>query len=141
MIQTSQQIPQAVIKRFWAKAKRAQQVPEISGVKFVKPCLIWSAARDNDDYGVFRAPPGTMGVPKGILKAHRFAFWLHHGPFPRNVQIDHMCEVKACIEFEHLQMLGLIEHTMKTNTRVLERWNATKDEIVGELRPADDVEF
>ena len=69
--------------------KRIQRDPE-SFWKYVLPvtesgCWLWLASGP-DGYGRF----GTQG-------AHRLSYVLAKGPIPRNLQIDHLCRVRCCV--------------------------------------------
>jgi len=91
--------------------------------------LVWQGAKDNKGYGVMRIRAKTkngghhMGLPSGIVRTHRLAYWIAFGPFPRNAQIDHKCRRKLCCEPEHLQLVGASEHAGISNR---DRWLAEK---------------
>lgn len=61
------------------------------------PCLIWSGARDSDDYGIFYAHGKRYA-------AHRLAYTLTQGYIPYGQEVCHACDVPACIRWEHLQI-------------------------------------
>lgn len=59
-------------------------------------CWLWSDPAINR-YGVL-----WLGKGKGQLSAHRFSYQLHHGEIPRGWVICHKCDVKNCVNPEHL---------------------------------------
>jgi len=78
-----------VTRAFNKDLKRIQRDPE-SFWKYVLPvtesgCWLWLASGP-DGYGRF----GTQG-------AHRLSYVLAKGPIPRNLQIDHLCRVRCCV--------------------------------------------
>ena len=125
-----ERIPASVSRRFWKKARRAQLIPEIPGKKFLKPCLVWTASCDQDGYGIFKAFPGCMGLRSGIVRVHRFAYWIIKGPFPKNAQIHHECENHSCLEIGHLALRGIVEHAAESNVK---RWSGLSEEAEQEI--------
>lgn len=56
-------------------------------------CWQWVGA--SDKYGSFKLRK-TMG-------AHRAAYLLFKGPIPRNLEIDHLCRNRLCVNPNHLE--------------------------------------
>ncbi|WIA95824.1 HNH endonuclease signature motif containing protein [Curtobacterium sp. MCBA15_004] len=62
-------------------------------------CHIWDAATNSRGYGV------VWFQGKAHL-AHRVAWFLEHGTWPtEGLVIDHICEVKRCVNVAHLREL------------------------------------
>lgn len=57
------------------------------------PCVLWTGTINDDGYGTF----GRRG------KAHRQAYEQAYGPIPRGMDIMHLCDVRACVNPEHLR--------------------------------------
>lgn len=100
-------------QKFWDKVSPGSIPPDTEHdgktVLFVTPCLNWKGATDNTGYGVFKANPGTIGSKTGVVRAHRYAYYLMQ-PFPNKFQIDHLCRNRLCVRFSHLQLVGPKEH-------------------------------
>jgi len=73
--------------RFWQKVD-------------VRPnqCWIWTAGRDDHDYGRISSGPR----PARMLKAHRVAWVLHYGTWPTR-HLLHSCGTPACVRITHLR--------------------------------------
>lgn len=117
-------IPKVYITRLHSRCVRDATVPKNhreNGKPFTKPCLLWTGAKDQKGYGVMRLRPrnaaseGDMGIPSGLVRVHRLAYWIAHGPFPVAMQIDHGCRHKSCVEPEHLYLAGPVEHSRLSN--------------------------
>lgn len=88
-------------------------------------CWIWTAGRDDDGYGQFRADDRTR-------QAH---VWIWEqvlsgpvgGRLPEGLELDHMCRNRACVNPEHLE---LVTHTVN-----VERANQARARIEG-FKPA-----
>ena len=60
-------------------------------------CLIWLGARNNKGYGMIFYKGMTMTV-------HRFMYQAVKGPIPDGMQVMHTCDVRNCINPEHLKV-------------------------------------
>lgn len=69
--------------RFAAKTRRTN-----SG------CLLWVGSTDRAGYGMFRLDGSTH-------RAHRAAWYIHHGVWPTDCLL-HTCDTPACVNVEHL---------------------------------------
>lgn len=76
---------------FWAKVSLA---PTPTG------CVLWTAARNTDGYGVFWCPPPVSKM----RKAHVVAWELEHGPVPPGLLLMHACDIRHCCNTVHLRV-------------------------------------
>ncbi len=68
---------------------------------FVQPdgCWTWQGAAQPSGYG--QLWNGTR--PE---QAHRLSYKLFCGPIPENVEVDHVCRVRGCVNPQHLRLLS-----------------------------------
>jgi hypothetical protein len=81
--------------RFWAKVQ-----PDPSG------CWIWTGALNSRGYGSW----GTNGIARST---HRVTYEAFVGPVPTGLTIDHLCEVKACCNPVHLEVVTRAENSRR----------------------------
>lgn len=58
-------------------------------------CWLWTAAINANGYGV-----GWAG--KGTILAHRASWQLHKGSIPSDLRVLHKCDVRCCVNPDHL---------------------------------------
>ena len=80
--------------RFWAKVNKDGPVP--LNRPDLGPCWLWTAGLGGNGYGRFRAN-------KRMTYAHRFAYELLVGPVPEGAELDHLCRVRHCTRYDHLE--------------------------------------
>ena len=64
-------------------------------------CWLWEKATNGTGYGVFRIGSLTDGTRKQVT-AHRLSYELHKGAVPEDLYICHKCDVKLCVNPDHL---------------------------------------
>lgn len=72
--------------RFWAKVDRRDP----------RSCWLWTAAVMPSGYGQFGIRAGT------VMSAHRMSWTLSRGPIPNGLHVLHRCDVRACVNPDHL---------------------------------------
>ena len=60
-------------------------------------CHLWTGELDIGGYGRFR-------VESKRVKAHRVAWSRINGPIPKGMQILHSCDVRSCVNPDHLSL-------------------------------------
>jgi hypothetical protein len=63
-----------------------------------KGCWIWQMCRNNRGYGL-----KWDRETRRLTMAHRWYYERARGPIPEGMQIDHLCNVKACVNVAHLE--------------------------------------
>lgn len=63
-------------------------------------CWLWTGNTDNKGYGHFTMGPGRH---KREQQSHRVSFILFKGEIPDGMLIRHMCNVRNCVNPEHLR--------------------------------------
>jgi hypothetical protein len=88
-------------ERFWPKVNKNGSVP--SHKPELGKCWIWLAAQDGHGYGVF-------GLNGSSHKAYRVSYKWLKGNIPTNMQLDHLCRNRICVNPEHLEIVTQIEN-------------------------------
>ena len=70
-------------------------------------CWVWTKGMNNSGYGSVR----INGEPFG---AHRASYMIFKGDIPQSMDVHHVCENKACVNPEHLELLTRSENVKAT---------------------------
>lgn len=89
-------------ERFWPKV-------DTSG-----DCWLWAGYVKPNGYATFY-PGGGNHIPK--VYVHRFAYEAFRGPIPEGFEVDHLCNIRHCVNPDHLEAV--------TKRENLDRRNAT----------------
>lgn len=92
----SEQPDNKTLRRFWAKVKADPKTG----------CWVWTAATIPAGYGKFR-------VGGKLVLAHRLSWQLENGPIPEDLEIDHLCRVRACVNPSHLEPVNSRTNTLR----------------------------
>lgn len=87
-------------ERFWSKVTKTDT------------CWLWAAASERNGYGAIREP-GTGRM----LYAHRLAYEWLVGPIPEGLHIDHLCNVRRCVNPSHLEAVTQQENNVRSWAR------------------------
>lgn len=71
-------------------------------------CHLWARSKNSRGYGVFY-------FDGKVHLAHRVAWVFAHGAWPNpDLRVDHICEVKACVNPDHLRELTNRENILRS---------------------------
>jgi hypothetical protein len=62
-------------------------------------CFIWLLWLDKKGYGRIR-------VGDRMISAHRVAWQIENGDIPSELEVDHICRVRCCVNVRHLRLLS-----------------------------------
>lgn len=72
-------------------------------------CWLWAGPLRKDGYGTC----GAMGA----YTPHRLSWILHYGPIPDGLTIDHLCNVRRCVNPEHLEAVPRMVNVRRARDR------------------------
>jgi hypothetical protein len=76
-------------ERFWSKVDKTGE------------CWLWTGYIKPNGYASF-APKGSSRNPTKLY-VHRYSYELAHGDIPADLEIDHTCSVRHCVNPDHLE--------------------------------------
>jgi hypothetical protein len=97
--------------RFWPKIDRFGPTPDHAPE--LGPCWLWTAAKNNNGYGTFTL--FLEGQRRKVLP-HRWLYELVKGPIPPGLEVDHLCNTRACLRPSHLRPATHRENTLRGNS-------------------------
>ena len=102
------------------KKTRVQQFHERYLVNPATGCWEWQRGKTAQGYGAFSPPPPDCGTS---ILAHRISWWIHRGPIPDGLTIDHLCHNadptcvdnascrhRSCVNPDHLEPVTDLEN-------------------------------
>ena len=91
--------------RFWSKVDRSGPLPVERPE--LGPCWLWRGSLDHGGYGWFR-------IGDTMQRAHRWAYGQFVAEVSPEDEVDHLCRVRACVNFEdHLEAVAPLVNTQR----------------------------
>lgn len=106
----------AAVQRFWCKVDKNGPIPVVR--PDLGPCWKWLAG-GSWGYGYF-----TLSRAKRI-RSHRAAFMLLRGKIPEGKELDHLCQIRDCVNPSHLEAVTRHEHLLRNMNGIIGK-NASK---------------
>jgi len=86
---------------------------------------VWTAANNGVGYGKIYSEGGRHYGR--LIGAHEASYYIHKGPVPLGLELDHVCRNRACVNPDHLEAVTRAEN----NRRV----GLGRDEVSGRFLP------
>lgn len=78
-------------------------------------CWLWTGATERNGYGLFTGPAGHPVAKMTV--AHRWSYYAMRGPIPDGMELDHLCNVRGCINPAHLEPVTKAENARRRSER------------------------
>ncbi len=112
-----------MLSNFWAKVDMSNE------------CWLWMGARDEKGYGQFNAASAGL---RSSEKAHRLAWRLRNGQIPSGLEVAHRCDVRSCVNPEHLWLATHKENMVDMARKGRQRVKVSPNQVAEiRLRRAD----
>lgn len=94
--------------RFWEQVNQDGPIPKY--YPHLGPCWLWTGKLDQNGYANRTTVNGVKDSP------HRLAYRALVGPIPDELEIDHLCCVRHCVNPAHMDA---VTHALNTERRVI----------------------
>jgi hypothetical protein len=83
----------------------------MSKIKKTDTCWYWTAAKTKAGYGMY-------SIKHKLIYAHRYSYQMFVGELVANMELDHTCRNRDCVNPNHLEQVSHKENIMRG-----EAWN------------------
>lgn len=115
------------------KRKNLKGMPEAerfySYVTRTDSCWYWLGTTIKGGYGTFRRSVEFGGAK---ILAHRYSYSINKGDIPTNLEIDHLCKTRNCVNPDHLEAVTRTVNIQRSKRNVCPRGH-----VYDELRPGN----
>lgn len=77
-------------------------------------CWLWTGYRTSQGYGRFSVAYPMFRDKPVVMHSHRVAFTIIRGSIPDELEVDHLCRVRNCVNPEHLEPVTPRENTRRS---------------------------
>lgn len=77
-------------------------------------CWVWLGQENRNGYGRLRR------FGKRVM-AHKYYYELLKGPIPKDLVLDHLCRIRACVNPEHLEPVTVQINTLRGEAKLFGR--------------------
>lgn len=89
--------------------KRFHSRIDVSDQGYTSPCWMWTGANRPNGYGISGLYDRET-KKQTVMSSHVVVYLLLVGDYDRTLQLDHLCEVRACCNPEHLEPVTAAEN-------------------------------
>ena len=101
----------STLQRFWDK------------VEFTTDCWEWKGAKNQSGYGIF-------WLKGKLIALHRFIYEKINGKISPELEVDHLCSNRSCVNLNHLEAVTKQEnHKRRVKTHCHKGHELTDDNI------------
>lgn len=97
-----------IANKFETLESRFNKRIEIKDMGYLTPCHVWVGLVNHDGYGHYNYYSSN-------LKPHIFFYEQKNGKVPDNLELDHLCRIRACCNAEHLEAVTHSENLKRGN--------------------------
>lgn len=81
----------------------------LSKVQITQYCWIWKGGKFESGYGYFN-------YNYKLVRSHRMSYMLFKGKIPEELQLDHLCRNKLCVNPQHLEAVTQRINNLRSNS-------------------------
>jgi hypothetical protein len=93
-------------------------------------CILWTAGKSSNGYG-------TLYANGEFQHVHRLAWQMIHGPIPKGMVICHRCDVKLCVNPDHLFLGTRADNNKDARDKGISKWAHGEAHSRAKLSAAD----